>query len=175
MANKNILLSQEGIAKHVARLAKHVVQDISDDWVVVALMDGAMIFATDLLRALYDLGVNPQFETLCLSSYGAAHQSSGRVRCLKDIDQDLSGRRVLIVDDIFESGHTLEFARRYMGAKGANHVKACVFARKDIGPIVGRLPEYIGWNTPDVFLIGYGLDDNKRFRGQPFISGINPL
>lgn len=167
------LLNRDAVAQTVRQLADEITPSLNDDWVIVALMDGALVFAADFLRALYDRGVNPVFETLCLSSYGHSHTSSGRVRCLKDIEQDLSGRSVLILDDVYESGHTISFARQYLKAKGATEIKVCVFCRKPYHNPAGESPEYIGWEAPDRFLIGYGLDDKGRYRGLPSIQAVD--
>ena len=130
-----------------------------------------MIFAADLLRALYGRGVDPQTVSLRLSSYGAARESSGRVRVTADIDADLTGAHVLIVDDVLDSGATLDFARAHITGLGAAQVTTCVFAVK---PYAGREinADYAGIDAPDKFLIGYGLDDAGRKRGLPGIWAV---
>jgi len=174
--NKPPLLSEGQIKAIVDQLAgklsEYITEHNSNEFMIVCLMDGAMIFAADILRALFKLGHDPIVESLSLTSYGDDQQSSGRVVCLKDIQRPVSGRNVIILDDVYETGLTLDHARRHILNLGAKSVKACVFAQKPYESPAGELPEFIGWQAPDEFLIGYGLDDKGRHRGQPFISSV---
>jgi len=171
--SQSVLLEAKAIADIVEKLASEVSAALPEDFIIVGLMDGALVFAADFLRALHARGFNPVFESLCLSSYGDAHVSSGRVVCLKDITRPVKDHHVLILDDVFESGLTLDHARRHIMNLGAASVQACVFAQKPYDDIAGTPPEYIGWQAPDKFLIGYGLDDKGRHRGQPFIGFVD--
>lgn len=152
----------------VDRLALQIAAAPGDIDVCAVLMDGAMIFAADLLRALYENGVDPKTASLRLSSYGTDRQSSGQVRITADIETHLTGAHVLIVDDVLDSGATLDFAAAHIFALGAAKVTTCVFAAK---PYPGRTvtADFIGWDAPDAFLVGYGLDDGYRKRGLPGI------
>ena len=164
-------LSAPQIHDIVARLAGEISQAKPQITVCAVLMDGAMIFAADLLRALYGCGVNPKTYSLGLSSYGDARNSCGAVQVTSEITADLTGEHVLIIDDVLDSGATLAFARDYIMARGAASVCACVFARK---PYPGRSvdADYAGWDAPEAFLVGYGLDDERRFRGMPGIGAV---
>ena len=165
------VLSAQDIAQIVDRLAGDIAAERPDLTHCAVLMDGAMIFAADLLRALYGRGLDPQTVSLRLSSYGSARESSGRVRVTADIDADLTGAHVLIVDDVLDSGATLDFARAHITGLGAAQVTTCVFAVK---PYAGREinADYAGIDAPDKFLIGYGLDDAGRKRGLPGIWAV---
>ncbi len=162
------VFSAEDIARAVDRLADDIAQNASGITHCAVLMDGAMIFASDLLRALYKRGIDPITLSFRLSSYGKARQSSGRVRVTADIEGDVTGAHVLIVDDVLDSGATLDFAKAHIEALGAATVTTCVFADK---PYPGRTltADFIGVTAPDKFLIGYGLDDAARKRGLPEI------
>ncbi len=169
---QGVLLSAEDIAEVVNNLAERIAVQFTEEFIVVGLMDGAMVFASDFLRALYALGYNPVFESLSLTSYGDEQTSSGRVVCLKDISRPVAGHPVLILDDVYETGLTLDHARRHILNLGAKSVTACVFAQKPYSQAAGQLPEFIGWQAPDEFLVGYGLDDKGRYRGLPFITSV---
>lgn len=165
------LLSEDRIAENIDRLAVQISAAIPDITACVILMDGAMIFAADLLRALYKAGIDPKTFSLRLSSYGDAQISSGAVKITADIDADLTGAHVLIIDDVLDSGATLDFARTHILNMGAAKVSACVFADK---PCAGRTvnADFIGWSAPDAFLVGYGLDDGYKKRGLPGIYAL---
>lgn len=166
------LLTQSDIADIIARLAAETTQVLPIDFVVVGLMDGAMMFTADYMREIFRLGFNPVFESLSLSSYGDDHHSSGQVVCNKDIQRPVKDCHVLILDDVFETGLTLNYAKTHVLNLGAASVTTCVFAQKPHHKSKIDQPDYVGWHAPDQFLIGYGLDDKSRYRGQPFISQI---
>lgn len=168
------LISASAIAARVERVAEEVAQTVTSDWIVIALMDGALVFAADLLRALHDKGVNPVFENMTLSSYGDDIQSAGEVRVEKGLTRDLTGRSVLILDDVFETGLTLSVAVNMARAGGAVAVKTCVFAYKDGYAADGAKPDYKGWDAPDSFLVGYGMDFQGRYRGLDYIGDLIP-
>jgi hypoxanthine phosphoribosyltransferase len=168
--NFEIVFDEAAIAARVDALADRLAADIDDEWTLVALLQGAAPFAVDLMRALSRRGVNPGFDCLWLESYRDARESSGRVVVRADISRTIEGRRVLILDDVFDSGLTIAFARAHLLAKGAAETRACAFIRK---PLAAKEPiEYVGFDAPDVFLIGYGMDDAGRFRGLPYVGKI---
>ncbi len=166
------LISNEDILQRVEDVAAKLAKIMQNDWVVVALMDGALVFAADLMRALYNHGINPEFENMTLSSYGDDIQSAGEVKVEKGLTRDVSGRCVLIVDDVFETGLTLQTAVQMMGEAGAGDVKTCVFARKSGYNEDIPLPDFSAWDAPDAFLVGYGMDFKGRYRGLPFIADL---
>jgi hypoxanthine phosphoribosyltransferase len=170
-ARLRVLLDQAEIAARVERMAD-ALAEVDDSWTVVALLQGAIPFAADLMRAIERRGRHPIYDSLWLESYRDARESSGKVVVRADISRAIEGRPALIVDDVFDSGRTIAYARAHLMAKGATRTIACAFVRK---PQAANEPiELIGWDAPDEFLIGYGMDDTGRYRGLPFIAAITP-
>ena len=165
-----VLLSAEDIAKRVEALADGFAAQVDDGWTVVALLQGAIPFAADLMRAIERRGRHPIYDSLWLESYRDARESSGQVVVRADISRDIEGRAALIVDDVFDSGRTIAYARAHLMAKGATRTLACAFVRKP--QAIGEAIDAIGWDAPADFLIGYGMDDKGRYRGLPYIAAI---
>lgn len=169
-ARFRVLLTAEEIAERVDKLAEGFVGEVDDRWTVIALLQGAIPFAADLMRAIERRGRHPVYDSLWLESYRDARESSGKVVVRADISRSVEGRSVLLLDDVFDSGRTIAFARAHLAAKGAVRTLACAFARK---PSALNEPiEAIGWDAPDAFLVGYGMDDAGRYRGLPYIAAI---
>lgn len=164
-----VLLDQAEIAKRVDALADQLA-DVDDSWSVVALLQGAIPFAADLMRALAVRGKHPIYDSLWLESYRDARQSSGKVVVRTDISRSVEGRAVLILDDVFDSGRTIAFARAHLLAKGATKTCVCAFVRKPAS--LGEPIDLIGWDAPDDYLVGYGMDDAGRYRGLPYIAAL---
>lgn len=169
-ARLRVLLSAAEIAQRVETLADGVAAEVGDDWTIVALLQGAIPFAADLMRAIETRGRHPIYDSLWLESYRDARESSGKVVVRADISRSVEGRPVLIVDDVFDSGRTIAFARAHLMAKGATRTMACAFVRKPQAK--GEPIEAIGWDAPDAFLVGYGMDDAGRYRGLPYIAAV---
>ncbi len=165
-----ILLSEEEIAARVEQLAGALASQVDDGWTIVALMQGALPFAADLMRAFSRRGVNPIYDSLWLESYRDARQSSGKVVVRADISRPIDGRPALILDDVFDSGRTIAFAREHLMAKRAARTLAVAFARKPSA--MGEPIDAVCWDAPDLFLIGYGMDDAGRYRGLPHIAAV---
>jgi hypoxanthine phosphoribosyltransferase len=166
-----VLLSADEIAARVNTLADTFASEVDDGWTVVALLQGAIPFAADLMRALETRGRHPIYDSLWLESYRDARESSGKVAVRADISRSIDGRPALIVDDVFDSGRTIAYARAHLMAKGATRTLACAFVRKP--QALGEAIEAVGWDAPDEFLVGYGMDDKGRYRGLPFIAALN--
>jgi hypoxanthine phosphoribosyltransferase len=166
-----VLLSADEIAARVEALADELSQ-VDDGWTIVALLQGAIPFAADLMRAIEKRGRHPVYDSLWLESYRDARQSSGKVVVRADISRPIDGRPALIIDDVFDSGRTIAFARAHLMAKGATQTLACAFVRKP--QALGEAIDAIGWDAPDDFLVGYGMDDSGRYRGLPFIAALDP-
>jgi hypoxanthine phosphoribosyltransferase len=164
------IFSEAQIAQAVEALGETLARDVDDDWMVVALLQGAMPFAVDLMRALARRGINPMFDSLWLESYRDARESAGKVVVRADLSRNISGRKALIVDDVFDTGRTIAFARTHLAAKGAIATRACAAVRKPSAP--GEGFEHVCFDAPDVFLVGYGMDDAGRYRGLPFIGKV---
>ncbi|HWA22995.1 MAG TPA: phosphoribosyltransferase family protein [Caulobacterales bacterium] len=164
------LIEEAAIAKRVDELAEDLSAHVTDEWTLIALLQGAMPFAVDLMRALARRGINPTLDSLWLESYRDGRESSGRVVVRADISRSVEGKRILLLDDVFDSGRTIAFARAHLLAKGAAETRACAAVRK---PSALGLPiEHVGFDAPDVFLVGYGMDEAGRYRGLPFIAQL---
>jgi hypoxanthine phosphoribosyltransferase len=169
-AHLSVLLTEAQIAERIEALADNFAAQVDDGWTVVALMQGALPFAADLMRAIERRGRHPIYDSLWLESYRDARESSGKVVVRADISRPIEGRPALILDDVFDSGRTIAFARNHLLAKGAAKALACAFARK---PLALNEPiDAVGWDAPDKFLVGYGMDDKGRYRGLPYIAAI---
>ena len=167
----DILVSAQAIHERIVVMTQDIAGRLDDDAVVVGLLQGAFVFMADVMRGLARAGATPRTDFLWLSSYGDAHHSAGRINVLADLQKPIGGRQVLIVDDVYDTGRTILFAKNYLAAKGATEVLTCLLARK---PLAADLPspDYLGFDLPDRFLVGYGLDDAGRGRGLPDICAV---
>ena len=129
------------------------------------------IFAADLIRALHDVGLAPEVEFITLSSYGTGTVSQG-VKIIKDIDSDVKGRNILLIDDILESGRTLLFAKELMFERGAANVTIAVLLDKKVKRKEVFEADYVGFECPDYFVVGYGMDVAYAFRELPFVGVV---
>lgn len=166
------LYSAADIAARVAVLAKEIADRAGQDLMIIAVLKGSFVFTADLLRALHHENVRPQLDFMTLASYGANTTSSGNVEVVKDISDDVTGRNVLLVDDILESGQTLTFARQLLFARGAASVRICVLLEKPGKRRADAIADFVGFQTPDVFVVGYGLDFAHFYRELPYIGVI---
>lgn len=163
---ERILLRREAIAKRVQELGAQISagRDPRRPLLAVSILRGAVIFAADLVREIQG---PVELDFLAVSSYGASSTSSGVVRLLKDLDEDIEGRDVLLVEDIIDTGHTLHFLRETLLARRPSSLEICVlldkFERREVEVPV----DYLGFRIPDVFVVGYGLDYAGRYRNHP--------
>jgi len=185
MSNKNnqkveLLFSAAEIATRNQALAQEIAQDhgnglgAGNGLLVVPILKGSFVFAADLLRELHHQGISPQVDFLYLSSYMNATSSSGKVELRHDIRLDPAGRDVLIIDDILESGRTLDFARRLMQQRGAVKTSLCVFLDKQVerAPGIELEADYAAFSCPDLFVVGYGMDLAQNYRQLPYVGHI---
>jgi hypoxanthine phosphoribosyltransferase len=166
------LFSAEQIAARVEVLAHEIAVSSPRDLVIIAILKGSFIFAADLIRALFREGLTPEIDFIFLASYGASTVSSGEVRILRDVETALSGRDVVIVDDILDSGRTLHFAKMLLERRGAGQVKTCVLIDKQVPRLAPIVPDFCGFRCPPVFVVGYGMDLAHRYRELPFIGEV---
>jgi hypoxanthine phosphoribosyltransferase len=167
----DVLLSPDEIAGRVGDLAGRIAPRLAGrSWTAVVILLGATPFAADLMRALAQRGVDVGFDALWLESYRDARESTGRVLVRADIARPVAGRGVLLIDDVFDSGRTMEFARHHMQGKGAGAVMTCAFARKPEAVNEG-LDDW-AYDAPPRFLVGYGMDDAGHWRGLPYLGAI---
>ena len=167
------LLAAEAIAERVDAVAEAIATRIDDDCVVVCLLTGGLWFAADLMRALARRGRHPLFDALWLSSYADQRASLGRVEVRAGLQRPVDGRTVLLIDDVIDSGLSLAEAVRIVRVAGAANVLSAAFARKPWPSPRLIEPDFVGWEAPDRFLVGYGLDHAGRLRGAPGISALD--
>lgn len=167
-----VLFDAEAIAARNRALADEIKAAAPERLLVIAVLKGSFIFAADLIRALHAAGLAPEVEFVSLSSYREATTSSGIVTILHDIESDVRGRDVVLVDDILESGRTLTFAKDLFAARGARRVLTCVLLEKPGKRAVSLQPDFVGFVCPDVFVVGYGMDVAHAYRQLPFVGVI---
>lgn len=170
---KNIdpLFTAEQIDERNRAMAAEIASGPVKDLLVIAVLKGSFIFAADLIRALHHTGLAPEVEFITLSSYGAGTESKG-VRIVKDIDSDVAGRDVLLIDDILESGRTLLFAKQLLMERGARNVTIAVLLDKSVKRQEKLEADYVGFECPDYFVVGYGMDVAYAFRELPFVGVV---
>ena len=167
-----VLLDAPTIAARNAEIAKEIAAAGYEDPLVVSVLKGSFVFAADLIRALHDAGMSPEVEFISLSSYRTGTTSSGEVTVLRDIETDVAGRDVILIDDILESGRTLSFARDLLLSRGAKRVGIAVLLDKP-GKLAQPLAaDHVGFNCPDLFVVGYGMDVAHGFRELPFVGVV---
>lgn len=165
-----VLYSPEMIADRNAELAVALAALKPERLLVIAVLKGSFVFAADLIRALHAAGLAPEVEFLTLSSYGVGTTSSGTVRVVHDIESDVTGRDVVLVDDILESGRTLAFARDLLTGRGARRVMTCVLLNKAGKRVAAIEADLVGFDCPDHFVVGYGMDAAHAYRQLPFVG-----
>lgn len=174
-ANKRVevIYAAGEIAGRIEEISKQIAEAKMHRPLVVAILKGSFVFAADLIRALHRTGMAPEVDFITLSSYKSGTTSSGSVEILRDIETDVSGRDVLIVDDILESGRTLAYAKDLITARGANRVLTCVLLNKGVQRAVDVKADHYVFDCPaGVFVIGYGMDVAHRFRELPFVGRL---
>jgi hypoxanthine phosphoribosyltransferase len=167
-----VLFDAETIAARNSALANEIKAAAPRQLLVIAVLKGSFVFAADLLRAMHAAGLAPEVEFISLSSYRDGTVSSGTVAILHDVESDVRGRDVVLVDDILESGRTLAFAKDLLAARGANRVLTCVLLEKPGKRAVSLDPDFVGFVCPDLFVVGYGMDVAHAFRQLPFVGVI---
>jgi len=168
----DVLFSADEIAARTQALAREIADAGFADLLVVPILKGSFIFGADLLRALHAAGVAPEVDFIFLSSYRDKTHSSGRVDILREIETDIAGRDVLLVDDILESGRTLLFARDFITECGASRVATCVLLDKKVKRAAKIEADFRGFECPDIFVVGYGMDLAHRYRELPYVGRI---
>lgn len=168
-----LLIDAPRIAERVEAMAADIAAVCPRDTVMVAVMKGSLVFAADLLRALGRAGMAPRFETLRLRSYGSGTVSSGAVELVGPLPAEVVGRPVLLVDDIADSGRSLDYARRSLLAAGATEVRICALLDKPSRRVVPVPVEFVGFSVDDLFVVGYGIDYAEDYRYLPYIGVVD--
>ncbi|KAA5829621.1 hypoxanthine phosphoribosyltransferase [Saccharopolyspora hirsuta] len=170
----SVLISEQQIKDKVTELAKQVDEDYHQaggDLLLVGVLKGAVMFMTDFARALPQPA---QLEFMAVSSYGSSTSSSGVVRILKDLDRDIANRHVLIVEDIIDSGLTLSWLLKNLSSRNPASLEVCTLLRKPDAVQVDVPVKYVGFDIPNEFVVGYGLDYAERYRDLPYIGTLDP-
>jgi hypoxanthine phosphoribosyltransferase len=168
-----VLLTEVEIARRVASLARAIAPRIDDETVAVCLLTGGLWFCSDLMRALAREGRHVRFDALWLASYRDERVSTGRCEVRADLQRPLVGRKALIVDDVFDTGLSLSEAARLVRDAGASEVLTAVFARKPWPTARAIEPDFVGWEAPPRFLVGYGMDAAGALRGLPYVGAMD--
>ena len=168
-----VLYSEQQLRECVQRLARRIEKDYEGkDLVCVCILKGGVMFMTDLVR---EINLPLTLDFMAASSYGSGTTSAGVVRILKDLDKDISGRHVLIVEDIVDTGLTLSYLSNYLKSRGAQDIAICTLLNKPERRKAKDLKvEYIGFEVPDEFVVGYGLDFDEKYRNLPYIGVLKP-
>ena len=168
-----VLISEEEVAARVAEVAALIAPRIDDETVMVCLLTGGIWFAADLTRALARLNRHVHFDALWLSSYRDERQSYGRCEVRADLQRPVLGRKALIVDDVFDTGLSLSEAARLVRDAGAAEVMTAVFASKPWPTERAIKVDFVAWEAPGRFLVGYGMDVAGTMRGLPYVGAMD--
>jgi len=165
-----VLVTEEQIRDRVGEMAKEIDADYAGrDVLLVGVLKGAVMVMADLARALR---TPLAMDWMAVSSYGSGTKSSGVVRILKDLDGDISGRHVLVVEDVIDSGLTLKWLLRNLKSRGPASIEVCTLLRKPDAAKVDVTVRYVGFDIPNEFVVGYGLDYDERYRNLPFVGTL---
>ena len=165
---ESVLLSEKQIENIVNSLAKRIEKDYNGrEFIMVGLLKGSVAFMADLMKKI---NLDFSIDFMVASSYGSGTESSGKVKIVSDMTQSVSGRDVLIVEDIVDSGNTLNFICNYLITKGARDVRVVTLCDKPARRKVPFTPDYVGTEIPDKFIVGYGLDYDEKYRNLPYIG-----
>ncbi len=167
-----VLVTRDEIAKAVKELGARITKDYAGkEPVLIGILKGAVVFYSDLIREI-DLPLTTEF--MAISSYGSATKSSGVVQVLKDLNRDITGKDVMIVEDIVDSGMTLSYLKKYLADRGASSIKIVTLLDKPARRRVELTADYFCFTIPDEFVVGYGLDYDEKYRNLPDIGVLHP-
>jgi hypoxanthine phosphoribosyltransferase len=167
-----VLITSEELAQRVAELGAQITEEYAGRrLLLLGVLKGAVIFLVDLARQIQ---LSLEIDFMAISSYGASTQSSGIVRILKDLEDSVVGQHILVVEDIVDSGLTLDYLLRSLAARGPASIKVCGLLLKDRPRDLSVPIDYVGFTIPDRFVVGYGLDFAERYRNLPYIGVLRP-
>ncbi|MBE6054303.1 MAG: hypoxanthine phosphoribosyltransferase [Clostridium sartagoforme] len=165
---KKVLLTEEQIVNRVKEIGKSISEDYKGkDLLVVGILKGSVMFASELIK---NISIPCEIDFMAVSSYGSSTETSGVVRILKDLDHGIEGKDIIIVEDIIDSGVTLDYLLKYLNARKANSIEIVTLLTKPSRRMVDINVKYCGFEVPDEFLVGYGLDFNERYRNLPYVG-----
>jgi len=165
---KEVILKEEEVVSKIKELADRISKDYEGkNLLVVGILKGSVIFASDLIK---NITIPCEIDFMAVSSYGNSSETSGVVRILKDLDHSIEGKDIIIVEDIIDSGVTLDYLIRYLEARNVNSVKIAALLSKPARRKVEINVEYLGFEVPDEFIVGYGLDYSEKYRNLPYVA-----
>ena len=169
---ERVLISEQELAARIAELGKQVAADYADkDPIFLGILKGVVMFFSDMIRAT---PIQCQIDFMAVSSYGGGTSTSGKVKMLKDVSVDLRGRHVVILEDILDSGNTLAFLKDYFLTKGAASITIVTLLDKPARRTKPIAADLAGFEVPDEFVVGYGLDYAQKYRNMPYIGVLKP-
>ena len=165
---KKVLISEEQVISKVKELGARITEDYKGKPLLcVCILKGSLLFTADLIR---EINLPLEIDFMAVSSYGNSTESSGVVRILKDLDQSAEGKNIIIIEDIIDSGLTLQYLLNNLKSRKAESVKVCTFLDKKEKRKVDIVPDYVGYEIPDEFVVGYGLDYSEKYRNLKYIG-----
>jgi hypoxanthine phosphoribosyltransferase len=173
---QRVIVTQEQIREKTEELARKIAMDYAhvDSILLVCVLKGAVMFMADFARAMGREGRPVEMEFMAVSSYGQRATSSGVVRILKDLDRDIAGKHVIVVEDIVDSGLTLSWLLKYLDSRTAASVEVVALLRKPDAIKVQVPVKYVGFDIPNEFVVGYGLDFSEKYRELPYVGILKP-
>ena len=169
---QEVLFTEEQIAKMVERVGAEISRDYKDkNLLLVSVLKGSVVFMADLMRAIT---IPARIDFMATSSYGSGVKTSGVVKILKDLDLELSGYDILMVEDILDSGKTLSYLTELLQSRGPKSIRVCTLFDKPESREVEVEAAYVGSQIPDAFIVGYGLDFDEKYRNLPFVGVLKP-
>ncbi|HRJ01638.1 MAG TPA: phosphoribosyltransferase family protein [Hyphomonas sp.] len=170
----DVVLSEADLMARVDELADRLAPRLAGgDWTAVSILIGATPFTSDLMKALARRNVHPVLDVIWLESYRDARESSGRVVVRADLARSVEGRGVILIDDVYDTGRTIDFAKGHLLAKGAREVITVALTQKPWAPRGADGVDYCAFDAPGRYLVGYGMDDAGLYRGLPFIGALD--
>ncbi len=167
MSEKELIISEEEIAKRITDIGREISNDfIGKKLVVVGILNGAFIFTADLVRAIT---IPLEIDFIRVASYGSSTKSTGEIRLVKDLEISLGGKDVLLVEDIVDTGNTIDWLREHLQGRGSSSIKLCTMISKQERREIKVPVDYCGFNIQEGFLVGYGLDHAEQYRHLPDI------
>ncbi len=165
---EKVLLTEEEIRTMISKIGKQISEDYKDkNLLLISVLKGSVVFMADLMRSIT---INCKIDFMAVSSYGSGTESTGRVKIIKDLDIDLEGYDLLIVEDILDSGNTLYNLKKMLLGRNPKSIKICTFLDKPARRTADIKADYVGVEIPDDFVVGYGLDYNENYRNLPCLG-----
>lgn len=165
---KEVIIKEEEVLLKIKELSKKISEDYKDkNLLIVGILKGSVIFASDLIK---NIDIPCEIDFMAVSSYGNSSETSGVVRILKDLDHSIEGKDIIIVEDIIDSGVTLDYLTKYLKTRSVNSVKIAALLSKPSRRKVNINVEYLGFEVPDEFIVGYGLDYAEKYRNLPYVA-----